>query len=487
MLNEVADVARQRGWLVIEETASPGVVTRLVTQHLPALLTELDPQAGGSPCAASTAPMGVGSIAWDSTDRHVVAAGLRNQLELTCDLLAEQGTGLLITPRRGPRLAHRRPPRRVRRRAAPVPQRPGHRRRRRRPAVGHQQPAERRGADVPAPRRPAHARPDRAAPRSSVPCARRSRAPAASISGTACRRAAAATGGYPFLIQLVGYHVWRQRPDQRAITVADVDAGAATAMSRMESLVHEPALADLSNVDRAFLAAMAMDDGPSRISDVAKRLGVELGYTSVYRQRLLDAQMIEPAGHGLLRFTLPRMTEHLRRRAGHRSGRARPPSAGEGDRPRPVTFAVVLLAAGIVDDVRPPAAGAAVGRPDSSPRWSASPSADHRLVATRDALDVLRDPLLFLVLAVPLAVLLDRLGVFAALAGGVGRRSAPAAVAVAARHRRDDRVQPRCRRRPADPAVHPHRPAPRHPARSCSPSNRRCSPAWRRTRCRCPT
>ena len=31
MLNEVADIARQRGWLVIEETASPGVVTRLVT------------------------------------------------------------------------------------------------------------------------------------------------------------------------------------------------------------------------------------------------------------------------------------------------------------------------------------------------------------------------------------------------------------------------------------------------------------------------
>ena len=82
----------------------------------------------------------------------------------------------------------------------------------------------------------------------------------------------------------------------------------------MESLVHEPALADLSNVDRAFLAAMAIDDGPSRISEIARRLGVELGYTSVYRQRLLDAQMIESAGHGLLRFTLPRMTEHLRRR-----------------------------------------------------------------------------------------------------------------------------------------------------------------------------
>ena len=75
-------------------------------------------------------------------------------------------------------------------------------------------------------------------------------------------------------------------------------------------------------------------------------------------------------------------------------------------------------------------------------------------------LDALRDPLLFLALAVPLAVLLDHLGVFAALAGARPRR-APAAVAVAARHRRDGGVQPRRRRRPADPVVHPHRPTPR--------------------------
>jgi hypothetical protein len=132
------------------------------------------------------------------------------------------------------------------------------------------------------------------------------------ISAAACRRAAMATGGYPFLIQLVGYHIWRQHPDVRSITVADVDAGAATALQRMGALVHEPALADLSNVDRAFLATMALDDGPSRISEIAKRMGVELGYTSVYRQRLIDAQMIEPAGHGLLRFTLPHMAEYLR-------------------------------------------------------------------------------------------------------------------------------------------------------------------------------
>ena len=54
MLNEVADIARQRGWLVIEETASPGVVTRLVTQHLPATARRSSTHAAaGSPCGRS--------------------------------------------------------------------------------------------------------------------------------------------------------------------------------------------------------------------------------------------------------------------------------------------------------------------------------------------------------------------------------------------------------------------------------------------------
>ncbi len=313
MLNEVADIARQRGWLVVEETASPGVVTRLVTQHLPELLGELDPRGRKITVRQVTAPMGVGAIAWDSTDRHVVAAGLRNQLELACDLLAERETGLLLTfdevhhsnqaDLRDVFVAVQhlfRNDREIAVAAAGLPSAISNLlndavltflRRADRHILGQIEPDE-----------------VERALRATIEGSGRT------ISGAASRAAAAATGGYPFLIQLVGYHVWRQRPDQRAITVADVEAGAATAMSRMESLVHEPALADLSNVDRAFLAAMAMDDGPSRISDIARRLGVDLGYTSVYRQRLIDAQMIEPAGHGVLRFTLPRMTEHLRSR-----------------------------------------------------------------------------------------------------------------------------------------------------------------------------
>jgi hypothetical protein len=91
----------------------------------------------------------------------------------------------------------------------------------------------------------------------------------------------------------------------------------------MARLVHEPALADLSDVDRAFLVAMAEDGGESKVADVARRLGVDLNYTSVYRQRLIDAQLIEPAGRGVLRFTLPYLAEYLR---GHAAEHPRLPT-----------------------------------------------------------------------------------------------------------------------------------------------------------------
>ena len=80
----------------------------------------------------------------------------------------------------------------------------------------------------------------------------------------------------------------------------------------MGSQVHEPALAELRDIDRTYLAAMVQDEGPSRTGDIADRLGVTDSYASVYRRRLLDAQMIEPAGYGRVTFALPYMREFIR-------------------------------------------------------------------------------------------------------------------------------------------------------------------------------
>jgi len=123
------------------------------------------------------------------------------------------------------------------------------------------------------------------------------------------------TGGYPFLIQLVGARTWRLHPNVAEISFDDAQLGVTHALRRLGSLVHEPALADTSAIDRSFLLAMAQDDGPSKMADIQRRLGVDVGYASQYRLRLIAAELIEPVRHGYVDFTLPYLREYLREHA----------------------------------------------------------------------------------------------------------------------------------------------------------------------------
>jgi hypothetical protein len=304
-------VARQRGWLVIEETASRGFVRRLVAEHLPAMLSGLDPKHLRTRLTGATAPLGMGGLDWSTVDAHIVTAGLRNQLEWACDLLEATGTGLLVTLdevhlRQADEqrdffvtVQHLfRNDREFAIAAAGLPSAVSS-------LLNDQVLTFLRRADRHTLGRVGLGEVQRALSE-TIEGAGRTIAPAVA------RSAAEATGGYPFLIQLVGHSIWRQRPDAKSVSAADVEQGVPPALRRMARLVHEPALADLSDVDRGFLVAMADDDGDSRIADVARRLGVDLNYTSVYRQRLIAAQMIEPAGRGLVRFTLPYLGEYLR-------------------------------------------------------------------------------------------------------------------------------------------------------------------------------
>jgi hypothetical protein len=133
-----------------------------------------------------------------------------------------------------------------------------------------------------------------------------------SITAQALDRAVTATRGYPYLVQIVGDYSWKRAPEGQPINIDHVEWAVRRAVADMGAQVHEPALHDLSGKDREFLRAMALDDGPSNIGDIARRLGKGLNYTSPYRQRLLAAEMIREAGHGMLEFALPYLREHLR-------------------------------------------------------------------------------------------------------------------------------------------------------------------------------
>lgn len=125
-----------------------------------------------------------------------------------------------------------------------------------------------------------------------------------------------ATGGYPFMIQLVGYNVWRvTRTD--IITLDDARRGIPAARMRLGQTVHATALADLSDIDRTFLLAMSHYDGPARMGDISRDLNVPTNYAAVYRSRLIAAGMIRPDSYGSVDFALPFLREYLREHAAH--------------------------------------------------------------------------------------------------------------------------------------------------------------------------
>lgn len=134
------------------------------------------------------------------------------------------------------------------------------------------------------------------------------------VDSDALDAAVTATEGYPFMIQLVGYNVWRSAVDGH-IGLPEATKGIDRARRRLGNLVHATSLNDLSDVDKTFLVRMAQDDAPSQTADIADRMGVGKNYVSVYRQRLIDAGVIRPVGTGLLDFTIPGLRDYLREHA----------------------------------------------------------------------------------------------------------------------------------------------------------------------------
>lgn len=126
--------------------------------------------------------------------------------------------------------------------------------------------------------------------------------------------------GYPFLVQLVGSLAFARAAGREAqhVDEEDVTAIADAAIAAMGTQVHAPALRDLTDAQRSFLQAMAAlaqeagdSETPVAIGDIAERLGRNVRSLSAVRRSLLDADLIEPATHGTLRFVVPYLPAYL--------------------------------------------------------------------------------------------------------------------------------------------------------------------------------
>jgi energy-coupling factor transporter ATP-binding protein EcfA2 len=122
--------------------------------------------------------------------------------------------------------------------------------------------------------------------------------------------AATMTSGYPYLVQLIGYYLWEIA--DKKINRAKLNFCMKQTKQDLFQNVHALVYRDLSAKDKEFVLAMCEDEHISRFADIITRMGVEKGYASKYRQRLLDTGLVQREGHGELSFSLPFMREFIK-------------------------------------------------------------------------------------------------------------------------------------------------------------------------------
>lgn len=137
-------------------------------------------------------------------------------------------------------------------------------------------------------------------------------------SQTALRAIVGSADGYPYFLQLLGSTTWEAAlPDQGAVLdLADVRAGLPDAGAQLDALYRGRWRA-ASPLEQELMIAMAQA-GTERVArgDIAARLGRHTRELSVPRDRLIEKGIVEPAGYGLLRFTLPGFASYVAREAG---------------------------------------------------------------------------------------------------------------------------------------------------------------------------
>lgn len=312
-LNAAENLARARGWLALSENASSAGLTGRLTRAASDLLADTAPPEPRRRLSSVTAA-GIG-VAFETSPTPRAEPDLRAVLSHLGDALAERNTGLLITIDEmqsgdaeelrefGSVLQHvsRREQRPVAFIGAALPQ------------IEDTLLADEAITFL---QRCARHDIDRLNPQETrraiaEPISRHGR----SIDPAALDSAVAATSGYAFMIQLVGFCSWQADVSSPHITPEHIEAGIAESQRRIGRMVLAPTWNTLSDMDRSFLLAMARDEGESRLADIAERLGVTTSYASVYRSRLIRAGMIRPAGKGQVALAHHAARDWLREQA----------------------------------------------------------------------------------------------------------------------------------------------------------------------------
>lgn len=133
------------------------------------------------------------------------------------------------------------------------------------------------------------------------------------ISDEMLERAAKATRGFPYLMQLIGYYIIQYTPEGESVTEAMMNKVEATAMNDMDDNVFKPILTPLSDNDKVFLLALARCNGTATTNELQAKLGKKGPAIQPYRKRLIEAGVIESPRRGELVFAVPYLAEYLQK------------------------------------------------------------------------------------------------------------------------------------------------------------------------------
>ena len=123
--------------------------------------------------------------------------------------------------------------------------------------------------------------------------------------------------GLPYYVQLMGSTTWSaaRRSAGDTIGLDDVGAGLPAADEQLTAM-YRARWGAATRREQEFLSAMAQA-GTENVAraQIAATLGTDTRSISVPRERLIEKGVIEPVGHGLVRFTMPGFAAYVRERS----------------------------------------------------------------------------------------------------------------------------------------------------------------------------
>lgn len=129
--------------------------------------------------------------------------------------------------------------------------------------------------------------------------------------------AARISGGYPYMIQLMGYYMWQaaERRSSDVIEPEDVERAQSDSLIAFGDAVCAPVFSSLTDAQRGFVLHMAESvDEEVSLQEIAEKAQKSSSWASKYRASLIDDRVIEPAGRGKVQFAIPHFREYLQRR-----------------------------------------------------------------------------------------------------------------------------------------------------------------------------